>query len=155
MAAVRAEKERLNHILGSHLTTIHETLQVLDQTPSFGAKVTWEDVIKMSEQVSKQATTGFLLISYSSIVGMGPTLSPSIYESVKQVVDSSFRLTKETVSLYGLQSTKLFKHYNQIHLAGDRGKLQSHQSVGQVPDKAATIFQVNLQNHCCHLVFPS
>ncbi|WJX71979.1 hypothetical protein P8452_55905 [Trifolium repens] len=100
MAAVRAEKERLNHILGSHLTTIHETLQVLDQTPSFGAKVTWEDVIKMSEQVSKQATTGFLLISYSSIVGMGPTLSPSIYESVKQVVDSSFsESTKPLLSL--------------------------------------------------------
>ncbi|KAK2423054.1 cyclin-D1-binding protein [Trifolium repens] len=57
MVAVRAEKERLNHILGSHLTTIHETLQVLDQTPSFDAKVTWEYVIKMSEQVSKQATT--------------------------------------------------------------------------------------------------
>jgi hypothetical protein len=64
MAAVRAEKERLNHLLGSHLTTIHETLQLLDQTPpssSFDAKVTWEDVIKMSEQVSKQATTGFTL----------------------------------------------------------------------------------------------
>ncbi|GAU23003.1 hypothetical protein TSUD_297480 [Trifolium subterraneum] len=86
MVAVRAEKERLNHILGSHLTTVHETLLVLGQTPSFDAIVTWEDVIKMSDQVSKQATT----------VGAGPTLSSSIHESVKQVVDSSFRLTKET-----------------------------------------------------------
>jgi hypothetical protein len=67
MVAVRAEKERLNHILGSHLTTIHETLQVLDQTPSFDAKVTWEYVIKMSEQVSKQATTGLLFPSDSVV----------------------------------------------------------------------------------------
>lgn len=128
----RAEKERLNLVLGSHLATIHETLQVLDQTPSssssFVNKVTWEDVIKMAEQVSKQATTvgmiwtgdkpeskaieetmtsyfnnlqGFLLVSHGSKVGAGPTLSSSIHESVKQVVDSSFRLMKETVSFYG------------------------------------------------------
>jgi hypothetical protein len=44
---------------------------------------------------------GFLLISHGSKVGAGPTLSSSIDESVKQVVDSSFRLMKETVSLYG------------------------------------------------------
>ncbi|XP_058769364.1 uncharacterized protein LOC131643227 [Vicia villosa] len=127
----RAEKERLNLLLGSHLTTIHETLQVLDQTPSsssFDSKVSWEDVLKMADQVSKQATTvgmlwsgdkpeskaieenmtsyfnnlqGFLLVSHGSMVGAGPTLSSSIHESVKQVVDSSFRLMKETVSLYG------------------------------------------------------
>ncbi|CAK8573971.1 unnamed protein product [Lathyrus sativus] len=127
----RADKERLNLLLGSHLTTIHETLQVLDQTPSsssFDSKVSWEDVLKMADQVSKQATTvgmlwsgdqpdskaieenmtsffnnlqGFLLVSHGSTVGAGPTLSSSIHESVKQVVDSSFRLMKETVSLYG------------------------------------------------------
>ncbi|KAI5401316.1 uncharacterized protein LOC127098010 [Lathyrus oleraceus] len=127
----RAEKERLNLLLGSHLTTIHETLQVLDQTPSsssFDSKVSWEDVLKMADQVSKQATTvgmlwsgdkpeskaieenmtsyfnnlqGFLLVSHGSMVGAGPTLSSSIHESVKQVVDSCFRLMKETVSLYG------------------------------------------------------
>jgi len=61
-ATARAEKERLNLLLGSHLATIHETLQVLDQTPpsssSFDNKVTLEDVIQMAEQVSKQATTG-------------------------------------------------------------------------------------------------
>jgi len=63
----RAEKERLNLLLGSHLATIHETLQVLDQTPSsssFDNKVTWEDVIKMAEQVSKQATTGTLSFQF-------------------------------------------------------------------------------------------
>lgn len=44
---------------------------------------------------------GFLLVSHGSKVGAGPTLSSSIHESVKQVVDSSFRLMKETVSFYG------------------------------------------------------
>ncbi|CAL0316397.1 unnamed protein product [Lupinus luteus] len=130
--ALRGEKERLSMILGSHLTTIHDTLQVLDQTaPSSLDKVNWEDVIKMGDQVSKQATTvgmlwtgekpesktieenmasyfntlqGFLLLSHGSTVGAGPTLSSSIHASVKQVVDSSFRLMKETVSLYGSHS---------------------------------------------------
>lgn len=66
--AARAEKNDLNLILVSHLNTIHETLQVLDLTPSssssFANKVTWDDVIKMSEQVSKQATTGLYSFSY-------------------------------------------------------------------------------------------
>ncbi|KAJ1377184.1 Grap2 and cyclin-D-interacting [Sesbania bispinosa] len=126
---VRDEKEHLNLILGSHLTTIHDTLQILDQTPSSSLdKVTWDDVIKMADQVSKQATTvgmlwtgdkpeskvieenmasyfntlqGFLLLSHGSTVGAGPTLSSCIHASVKLIVDSSFRLMKETVSLYG------------------------------------------------------
>ncbi|KAG4907561.1 hypothetical protein JHK84_056093 [Glycine max] len=132
----KKEKEHLNLLLGSHLTTIHETLQVLDQTPpsSSSAKVTWDDVIKMADQVSKQATTvgmlwtgekpdakaveenmasyfntlqGFLLLSHGSTVGAGPTLSSAVHASVKQVVDSSFRLMKETVSLYGYHSKDL------------------------------------------------
>ncbi|XWS22444.1 hypothetical protein CRYUN_Cryun29cG0034900 [Craigia yunnanensis] len=44
---------------------------------------------------------GFLLLSHGSTVGAGPTLSSSIHESVTQVVDCSFRLMKESVSLYG------------------------------------------------------
>ncbi|KEH32184.1 hypothetical protein MTR_4g117060 [Medicago truncatula] len=43
-----------------HKKGVFEALQVLDQTlssSSFDNKVTWEDVIKMVEQVSKQATT--------------------------------------------------------------------------------------------------
>lgn len=44
---------------------------------------------------------GFLLLSHGSTVGAGPTLSSSIHESVKHVVDCSFRLMKEHVSLYG------------------------------------------------------
>ncbi|KAF7827727.1 Cyclin-D1-binding protein 1 like [Senna tora] len=125
----RAEKEHLNRILGSHLCTIHETLQVLDQTAASSLdQVNWEEIIKMGEQVSKQATIvgmlwtgekpeakameetmtsyfntlqGFLLLSHGSTVGAGPTLSSCIHASVKQVVDSSFRLMKEFVSLYG------------------------------------------------------
>ncbi|QCE08560.1 uncharacterized protein LOC114190855 [Vigna unguiculata] len=132
--AVRSkkEKEHLNLVLGSHLATIHETLQVLDRTPpSSATKVTWDDVMKMGDQVSKQATTvgmlwtgeqpeskaieenmasyfntlqGFLLVSHGSTVGAGPTLSSAVHASVKQVVDSSFRLMKETISLYGTHS---------------------------------------------------
>ena len=44
---------------------------------------------------------GFLFLSHGSTVGAGPTLSSSIHASVKQVVDSSFRLLKESVSSYG------------------------------------------------------
>lgn len=44
---------------------------------------------------------GFLLVSHGSKVGAGPTLSSVIHASVKQVIDSSFRLWKESVSLYG------------------------------------------------------
>ncbi|KAI9088625.1 hypothetical protein K1719_029739 [Acacia pycnantha] len=126
----KAEKKRLNEILGSHLCTIHETLQVLDQNPSSLDKVSWEEIIKMGDQVSKQATIagmlwtgqkpevkaieetmasyfntlqGFLLLSHGSTVGAGPTLSSCIHASVKQVVDSSLKLMKEFMSLYGSQ----------------------------------------------------
>ena len=44
---------------------------------------------------------GFLLLSHGSTVGAGPTLSSSIQASVRAVVDSSFMLMKESVSLYG------------------------------------------------------
>lgn len=44
---------------------------------------------------------GFLLLSHGSTIGAGPTLSSTIHDSVKQVVDCSFRLMKESVSLYG------------------------------------------------------
>lgn len=43
----------------------------------------------------------FLLLSHGSMVGAGPTLSSCVHASVKQVVDSSFKLMKESVSLYG------------------------------------------------------
>lgn len=44
---------------------------------------------------------GFILLSHGSTVDTGPTLSSSIHVSVKQVVDSSFKLMMESVSLYG------------------------------------------------------
>lgn len=125
----KAAREQLNRALSQHLNTVHETLEVLDQTPpSTLEKVSWEEVIQMGNQVSKQATIvgmiwsgerlearaleenmasyfnmlqGFLLLSHGSIVGAGPTLSSCVHASVKQVVDSSFMLMKESVSLYG------------------------------------------------------
>ncbi|KAK8643570.1 hypothetical protein V6N13_012859 [Hibiscus sabdariffa] len=124
----KAEKEQLNRALTAHLNSIHETLQMLDQTPSSMEKVTWTHIIQLGDQVSKQATIagmlwngespdakqveetmnsffnvlqGFLLLSHGSTVGAGPTLSSSIHESVKHIVDCSFRLMKEHVSLYG------------------------------------------------------
>lgn len=44
---------------------------------------------------------GFLLLSHGSTVGAGPTLSSFVHASVKQVVDSSFKLFKESISLLG------------------------------------------------------
>ncbi|KAJ0037342.1 hypothetical protein Pint_22172 [Pistacia integerrima] len=123
------EKDQLIRTLNEHLNNIHDTLQSLDQTVASSLeKVSWNDVLKMGEQVSKQATIvgmlwtgetpeakavdenmaayfntlqGFLLHTYGSTVGAGPTLSSAIHASVKQVVDSSFKLMKESVNLYG------------------------------------------------------
>ncbi|CAL8995062.1 unnamed protein product [Prunus brigantina] len=109
-----------------------EKSTLLDQTPpSTLEKVSWEKVMQMGDQVSKQATIagmlwsgetpevraleenmasyfnilqGFLLLSHGSIVGAGPTLSSCVHASVKQVVDSSFKLLKESVSLYGARN---------------------------------------------------
>lgn len=44
---------------------------------------------------------GFILLSHGSTVGAGPTLSSCILTSVKQVVDSSLMLMKESVTSYG------------------------------------------------------
>ncbi|KAF3431957.1 hypothetical protein FNV43_RR26693 [Rhamnella rubrinervis] len=124
----RAEREQLGRTLGSHLNTIHETFYILDQTPpSSLQKVSWDEVVQMGDQVSKQATIvgmlwtgetpevseleksmeayfnmlqGLLLLSHGSTVGAGPTLSSTVHASVKQVVDCSFKLFKESVSLF-------------------------------------------------------
>ncbi|KAI3729380.1 hypothetical protein L6452_18036 [Arctium lappa] len=128
----KQEKERLNQILIHHLNTIHETFQVLDQSPPSSLnKVSWDDVVKMGEQLYKQATTvgmlwsgegpdaksleesmgsysnllqGFLLLSHGSMIGAGTTLSSCIHASVKQVIDCSFMLLKESVASYGNSS---------------------------------------------------
>lgn len=59
---------------------------------------------------------GFLLLSHGCTVGAGPTLSSCIHVSVKQVVDSSFRMMKETVSLYGKFSLPLSLSHTLKHL---------------------------------------
>ncbi|CAA7037963.1 unnamed protein product [Microthlaspi erraticum] len=46
------------------------------------------------------APQGFLLCCHGSTIGAGPTLSSTIHSSVKQIVDSSFRLLRGSVSLY-------------------------------------------------------
>ncbi|PHT67258.1 hypothetical protein T459_26745 [Capsicum annuum] len=130
----KREKEQLNGALNEHLNTIHETLQALNQTASSSLeKGSWKEVIQMGEHLYKQATMvgmlwtgeapevkaleenmasyfnmlqGLLLLSHSSIVGAGPTLSSCIHASIKQVVDSSFMLMKESVSSYGSNDKK-------------------------------------------------
>ncbi|CAN0877038.1 hypothetical protein LINGRAHAP2_LOCUS11637, partial [Linum grandiflorum] len=126
----KSEKDRLNQALSSHLSTINDTLQVLDQAPAPSLdRVSWDEVVKLGEQVYWQATIvgvlwtgggkpeakaieenmaayfnalqGFLLISHGTRVGAGPTLDSVISASVKQVVDCSFKLMTETVSSYG------------------------------------------------------
>ncbi|XP_010279417.1 PREDICTED: cyclin-D1-binding protein 1 homolog [Nelumbo nucifera] len=125
----KAVKEHLARALNSHLNSIHETFQVLYETPASSLeKVTWEEVVQMGEQLSKQATVagmlwtgeapdvnqleenmgsyfnmlqGFLLLSHGSTVGAGPTLRSNIHASAKQVVDCSLALLKEAVSSYG------------------------------------------------------
>ncbi|XP_062109992.1 uncharacterized protein LOC133821850 [Humulus lupulus] len=125
----RTDRDRLFQILSVHLNNIHETFQLFDQAPvSSIAKASWDEVIKMADGVSRQATIfgmlwveqtpkakelqeimeayfntllGFILLSHGSTVGAGPTLSSCVYAAVKRVVDSSFHLWKESVSLYG------------------------------------------------------
>lgn len=125
----KAEREQLNRNLSNYLNTVHETLQVLDRTADSSLdKVNWDDVFKMGEQVSKQATLvgmlwigekpqakaieenmssyfnvlqGFLLLSHGSTVGAGPTLSSNINAVVKNVVDRSFVLWKNAISSCG------------------------------------------------------
>ncbi|KAM7250006.1 hypothetical protein ACFE04_021889 [Oxalis oulophora] len=125
----KAQIEQLNRTLSSHLINIHETFQVFDQTPDSNLKkVEWNEVVQMGDQVSKQATiagmlwngespkakaieesmetyfnmlNGLLLLAHGSSIGAGTTLSSNIHAAVKQVVDCSFKLMKESVSLYG------------------------------------------------------
>ncbi|CAI9275999.1 unnamed protein product [Lactuca saligna] len=128
----KEDKERLNQLLVHHLNTIHETFQVLNQTPPSSLdKGSWDDVVKLGEHLYKQATTvgmlwtgegpdakaleetmasysnllqGFLLLSHGSKIGAGTTLSACIHESVKQVIDCSFMLLKESIASYGNNS---------------------------------------------------
>lgn len=44
---------------------------------------------------------GFLLLSHGSMIGAGTTLSSCIHASVKQVIDCSFMLLRESVASFG------------------------------------------------------
>ncbi|CAN6976458.1 hypothetical protein IGI04_037115 [Brassica rapa subsp. trilocularis] len=124
----KTKKEDLNQFLIAHLNTIYDTLQLFERTASpTEEKVNWNDVLQMSDHLSRQATIvgmlwsgeapkaeslketmesyfnalqGFLLCVHGSTVGAGPTLSSLIHVSVKKIVDSSFRLLQGSVSLY-------------------------------------------------------
>lgn len=128
MSRKGARRGHLTKILNSHIQNIQETLQMLDRPAASSLeKEDWPEVIKLGEQVSKQATIagmlwngearetkeleenleayfnvlqGFLLICHGGTVGAGPTLHESIRTSAKQVVDSSLSLLKEAVSIY-------------------------------------------------------
>ncbi|XP_057988224.1 uncharacterized protein LOC110663586 isoform X4 [Hevea brasiliensis] len=98
------EKERLNQTFNSYFKTFHETFQ----TPySSLDKVSWEEVVKMGDQVYKQATIilqDLLLLSRGSTVGAGPTLSSYISLSLQKVFDAvgcSIKLLAICVSSYG------------------------------------------------------
>ncbi|CAA7052300.1 unnamed protein product [Microthlaspi erraticum] len=121
--------DELNQILSCYLNTINDTLQLFEQSPPpTQTKLSWNDVLHMSDHLSKQATIvgmlwtggetpkaeslketmesyfnalqGFLLHCHGSLVAAKPTLSSSIQVSVKQIFNSSFKLLQGSVSLY-------------------------------------------------------
>ncbi|XP_026386916.1 uncharacterized protein LOC113282173 [Papaver somniferum] len=127
----KKEQEHLNRILITHLNTMHETFQLLeDAPPSSLEKVDWQDVVTLGGEVSKQATIagmlwsgaptmkeleenmrvyfnllqGFILLAHSSKIGAGPTLSSYINASAKHVADTSYSFFKESVSSFGTNS---------------------------------------------------
>ena len=59
---------------------------------------------------------GFLLLSHGSTEGAGPTLSSYVHASVKRVIDSSFKLFKESVSSYGNLSLSLSLSLSPVEL---------------------------------------
>ncbi|KAJ0241144.1 Cyclin-D1-binding protein [Hirschfeldia incana] len=125
----KPKRDELNQTLSSYFNTINDTLQLFEHSPPpTQDKLNWNDVLQMSDHLSRQATIvgmlwtgeppeakalketmdsyynalqGFLLLCHGSMVGAGPTLSSSIRASVKQIVDSSFKLLHGSVSLYG------------------------------------------------------
>ncbi|CAL5096157.1 unnamed protein product [Urochloa decumbens] len=118
----------VSRILDSHLQTINDTFQMMvEAVPGRLERTEWSEVVKIGDQVSRQATVagmlwsgdlpnvdtlkenivayfnilqGFLLVCHGSMVGAGPTLHKSICGSAKNIVDSSFSLFKHAVSAY-------------------------------------------------------
>ncbi|CAN6938154.1 unnamed protein product, partial [Brassica oleracea] len=136
----KQQRDELNQILSSYLNTINDTLQLFKHSPPpTQVKINWNDVLQMSDHLSRQATIvgmlwtgeppkaealkettesyyntlqGFLLLCHGSMVGAGPTLSSSIQASVKQIVDSSCKLLHDSVSLYGKIAKKTKKWWH-------------------------------------------
>ncbi|XP_006655573.2 uncharacterized protein LOC102701270 [Oryza brachyantha] len=122
----------LSRFLQSHIQTINDTFQIMAEAAPGGLERTeWSQVVKLGEQVSRQATVagmvwsgdlpdvetlkenivayfnilqGFLLGCHGSTVGAGPTLHKSICSSAKSVVDSSFSLFNQAVSAFESRS---------------------------------------------------
>ncbi|TVT98780.1 hypothetical protein EJB05_55869 [Eragrostis curvula] len=123
----------LSRFLESHLQTINDTFQMMAEAgPGAGLERTeWSEVLKLGDQVSRQATVagmlwsgdlpdvatlkenieayfnilqGFLLVCHGSTVGTGPTLHKAICSSAKNVIESSFSLFKQAVSAYESRS---------------------------------------------------
>ncbi|CAD6271280.1 unnamed protein product [Miscanthus lutarioriparius] len=122
----------LSRFLESHLQAISDTFQMMaESAPGSLERTEWYEVVKLGDQVSRQATVagmlwsgdlpdvetlkenivayfnilqGFLLVCHGSMVGAGPTLHKSICGSAKNVVDSSFSLFKHAVSAYESRS---------------------------------------------------
>ncbi|KAG7592691.1 hypothetical protein ISN45_Aa01g015510 [Arabidopsis thaliana x Arabidopsis arenosa] len=124
----KSKKKDLNQSLITHPSTnIVDTLQLYPNASPKVEKFHWDYVLQISDYLSTQATIvrmlwtgeypkvesltetmksyfnalhGFLLCFHGSTLGAGPTLSSVIHASVKQIVDSSFRLFQGSVSLY-------------------------------------------------------
>ncbi|GJN15161.1 hypothetical protein PR202_gb02054 [Eleusine coracana subsp. coracana] len=123
----------LSRFLETHLQTINDTFQMMSESAPGGGleRTEWSEVVKLGDQVSRQATVagmlwsgdlpdvatlkenidayfnilqGFLLVCHGSLVGVGPTLHKSISSSAKNVIDSSFSLFKQAVSAYESRS---------------------------------------------------
>ncbi|KAI4340987.1 hypothetical protein MLD38_025770 [Melastoma candidum] len=132
---LESHRERLRRVFDFHLQNIGDTFQMVNQAPgpSFSDRVGWEEVVKMGDRVSRQATVvgmlwveripdakeieasmtsyfnelqGFLLAYHGTMVGAGPTLLSTMQESVKRVVDSSFRLMNDSVQSCGRSDGK-------------------------------------------------
>ncbi|CAL9215993.1 unnamed protein product [Arabidopsis halleri] len=117
----KSKKKDLNQSLITHPSNIVDTLQLYPKASPTVEKFHWDYVLQISDYLSTQATIvrmlwtgespkaesltetmksyfnalhGFLLCFHGSTLGAGPTLSSIIHGSVKQIVDSSFRLNR-------------------------------------------------------------
>ncbi|XP_074557769.1 uncharacterized protein LOC141813694 [Curcuma longa] len=137
-------KHHLSRVLDAHISGVQETLLILERPADSGLeKVEWSEVVKLGDEVSKQATMagmlwsgeapemkaleenigaycnilhGFILLCHGSTVGAGPTLHTNINASAKQVVESSLTLLREAVSSYESRNHK--KRLSIPQLAG-------------------------------------